>query len=163
MGFNILIQLFNLIAFIFLLLSYWQKDINKILFMQLIALVFYILHYSFLGATAALFVVSIELIRDFIYYKTDWDRYIFFALLPIYSIILVFAYNGFFSVLPTLASIIDGYGLAIRKDTALISGIISYTIWIIYDYSCGSYMGMICSLLMVISNSLSLLGQRKKL
>ena len=69
---SIIIQFFGLIGFLLLLISYWRDNINKILVIQLFSGLFYIVHYYCLGAYSALLVLSLELIRDFLYYKTNF-------------------------------------------------------------------------------------------
>lgn len=81
---TILVQLLGLIGWLFLLTSYWNKDINKLLLFQLISGIFYVFHYYFLGAIEGMFVVAFELLRDYSYYKTDKDKYIFIATIPVY-------------------------------------------------------------------------------
>ena len=68
---TIIVQLFGLIGFILLLLSYWKEEINGVLVIQLFSGLFYMVHYYFLGAYSALLVLILEIIRDFLYYKMD--------------------------------------------------------------------------------------------
>lgn len=148
--FNMLfIQLLGIIGFILLFLSYFKEDIDGVLFMQVISGVFYALHYYFLGAYSALFVIVLELIRDYSYYKTDLDRYIFIGTIPIYLTYAFFMYDGFVSLLPIVSSVIDGYGLAISKKTAVLGAMVSELLWFVYDLSCLSYAGVISEIFLI--------------
>lgn len=157
----IVIQLFGFFGWLLLLFSYWKKNITGVLFLQVISGIFYCLHYYFLGAYTGFFIVLFELFRDFSYYKTKYDRYIFIFTLPIYVFFIFFKYTGFFSLLPCIASIIDGYTLAINKKVALIGSIISFSLWLIYDSFSRSYVGVLMGTIMIISNVLSLLKTRE--
>ncbi len=148
--FNMLfIQLLGLIAFVLLFISYFKEDIDGVLLMQVISGIFYALHYYFLGAYSSLFVIIFELIRDYSYYRTDLDRYIFIGTIPIYLIYAVFMFDGVISLLPIVSSVIDGYGLAISKKTAVIGAMISETLWFVYDLSCLSYAGVISEIFLI--------------
>lgn len=148
----IIIQLFGLIGWILLLISYWREDIEGILFFQLISGLFYILHYYFLDASAGLFVVTFELIRDFSYYKTDLDKYIFIFSIPIYIIYGVLDYTGLLSIFPSIASLVDGFSLSCQKHVAVIGAIVSEILWLIYDASCRSYVGIVTGIIIIVSN-----------
>ena len=157
---ELFIQLLGLIGFILLLLSYWREDIKDILLMQVISGMFYVLHYFFLGAYSALFVYFFEIIRDYAYYKTNVDKYIFIGTIPVYIVSLFFTFNSLMSLLPIGASIIDGYGLSIRKETAVICSIIVETLWLFYDYNCCSYIGVITGMILIGSDILVLYKDR---
>ena len=156
----IIVQLFGFIGFFLLLVSYWKENVNGILVVQLLSGLFYIVHYYFLGAYSALLVLSLELVRDFLYYKTDLDRYIFFGTIPFYIVFSYFSYNGFLSLFPIFSSIIDGYGLSIRKDTAVVGAMISELLWLIYDFTCGSYVGMVSGFVLLISEFIVFVKER---
>lgn len=160
---NILfVQSFGLIGFILLVLSYWKKDIDRVLFLHICSSIFYSLHYFLLGANSALSVVIIEVIRDFLYYKTDKDRFIYFSLIPVYLLSLVFTFNGISSFYPIIASNIDGFGLSIKRESAVIGSIISCMFWLIYDVMYCSYIGIIASSILIVSNCIVLIRGRFK-
>ncbi len=158
---TIIVQLFGLIGFILLLLSYWKEEINGVLVIQLFSGLFYMVHYYFLGAYSALLVLILEIIRDFLYYKMDLDKYIFFCTIPFYAIFSFFSFDGLLSLLPTIASIIDGFGLSIRKDTAVVGAMIAELLWVVYDFYCGSYIGILAGLLLLTSEILVFTNERK--
>lgn len=158
---TLVVQLFGFIGFVLLLLSYWREHINGVLVIQLFSGLFYMVHYYFLGANSALLVLMVEIIRDFLYYKTDLDRYIFFGTIPFYVVFSYFSFDGFLSLFPTFSSIIDGYGLSIRKDTAVVGAMISETLWLIYDFNCGSYVGVLAGIILLSSEIIVFINERK--
>lgn len=158
---TIVVQLFGFIGFVLLLLSYWKEHINGVLVIHVFSGLFYIVHYYFLGAYSALLVLFLEIIRDFLYYKTDLDRYIFFGTIPFYTLFGYLSFDGILSLFPIFSSIIDGYGLSIRKDTAVVGAMISETLWLIYDYTCGSYVGILAGIILLSSEFIVFINERK--
>lgn len=160
--FFICVQLLGFIGWILLVLSYWRKDINGVLSFQLISGFFYALHYYFLGAWEGLFIIVFELFRDFSYYKTDWDKYIFILTIPIYIIVGFLEYNGIVSIYPIIASFVEGFSLTFKKSIAVVGAIISSGLWMVYDYRCGSYVGLVTCFILLISNFIVLLKDNEK-
>lgn len=158
---TILIQTLGLIGWLLLLLSYWREDINKLLFLQLISGVFYAFHYYFIGAIEGVFVIIFELFRDFSYYKTNLDKYIFIGTIPIYIIYSLLNFTGLVSIFPCIASIIDGYSLSYNKNSAVIGAIIAEVLWIIYDGLNGSYIGIVTGAIMIVSNIMAMMFERR--
>ena len=74
-----------------------------------------------------------EAVKEMGYCITDKDKYIFLITIPVYILIAFISENSFLMIIPILASIIDGYGILKSKNTVVICGIISNTMWIIYD------------------------------
>lgn len=161
MFFQILVQLFGLIGFILLVVSYWRKDIKELLVFQLFSGVFYALHYYFLGAYSGLFIILFELIRDFSYYKSDLDKYIFLATIPVYAVGGFLSFSGFISLFPTFASVIDGYGLANNKTSAVLLAILSNVLWLVYDFSAHSYSGIVTGIIIIVSNIIVFISDKK--
>ena len=145
-------QILGLIAWGLLVYSYYKKDINEILSYQIIGSIFEISHYFLLGAYSGLIVVILELLRDFSYYKTKYDKEIFILLLPVYFFIGYFSCKHMMDILPVAASCIDGYALTNKKKIAIIGSIINNSLWLIYDLYCGSIIGVIAEIIFIISN-----------
>lgn len=80
--YNIFIQLLGLLAWLLLLISYYRKDTNRILLLQVIATILYCVHYLLLNAYSGLFICLVEVICDFLYYKTDKDELIYKISIP---------------------------------------------------------------------------------
>jgi len=148
----IFVQFIGVIAWITLGLSYYRKDTDKILVFQIIGTILYCIHYGFLGAWSGLFICACETLFDFGYYKTDKDKYIYMASVPIRIIGGLIGFTTIADVLPICASLIDGYSLTKKKKIVVVGAVISYTLWVIYDICVMSYSGAITDGMIVISN-----------
>ena len=148
----IFVQLIGLVAWFILVLSYYRKNTNKILVFHIIATILYAIHYLLLNAYSGLFISVLTIIINYGYYKTNKDKYIFLASIPFYFLIAFFSYGNFIDLLPIYASIVDSYVLTKKKDVVLKGSVISYGLWIIYDFTVKSYSGVITDCLLVISN-----------
>lgn len=155
------VQSLGIIAWLILVASYYRKDTNKILVFQTIATALYCLHYYLLGAYSGLFICFFEVVRDYLYYKTDWDDYIFYSSIPVYVIYGIIGFGSFVDLLPIGSSIIDGYSLTKKRDAVVIWAIISYTLWVIYDLFVMSYSCALTDGLVVLSNVLILIRESK--
>lgn len=145
-------QVIGLIAWGLLVFSYYKEDINKVLFIQIISAVFYCISYLLLGAWSGLLVCFFELVKAIGYYKSDKDKLIFFVTLPIYVVIAYFTYDGFVSILPTIASIIIGFSFTYDKRIALIGTIFSSILWIAYDIQIYAFAQALTDGILVVSN-----------
>jgi len=152
----ILIQGVGILAWLMLVLSYYRKDTNRILVFQIIGTVLYCLHYGLLGAWSGLFICAFETLFDFGYYKTDKDKYIYIASVPIRIAGGLIGFQMWADILPILASLIDGYTLTKKKRIVVLGAVISYTLWVIYDLFVGSYSGALTDGIIVLSNLLIL-------
>lgn len=149
---NIFIQLIGLLAWLILFSSYYRKDTNKILLFHIIAMLIYSIHYFLLEAYSGLFICIVELICDFLYYKTDKDNYIYIISIPFRILGGIISYKVIIDILPVISSLIDGYSLTKKKEKVVSFAIISFVLWIIYDLSVGSWSCAITDALVVISN-----------
>ncbi len=157
-----IIQLIGIIAWLLIVLSYYRKNTNKILVFQIISTVLWCLHYYLLGAYSGLFICIFEVFRDYLYYKTEIDDYIFIASVPVYILYGIISYSGLIELLPIFSSTIDGYTLTKKKKVVVFGAVISYTIWVIYDIAVSSYSGAVTDGIVVLSN-LSILLFNKEL
>lgn len=148
----IFIQVIGIVAWLMLVLSYYRKNTNKILAFQIIGTVLYCIHYYLLGAYSGLFICFFEVVFDFLYYKTDKDKYIYIISVPIRIMGGIFSFKVFLDILPILASLIDGYSLTKKKKIVVIGAVISYTLWVIYDIYVMSISGAITDGIVVLSN-----------
>lgn len=148
----ILAQISGFLAWLCLLISYYRKNTNKILVLHIFSIVFYLLNYLFLGAWAGLFIIILELLRDFLYYKTDKDNFIFTMTLPIYIILFILYRNSIIELIPIIASVFEGFTLTKKKNTVVIGALIVYSMWVVYDINVNAYTGALTDGLIVISN-----------
>lgn len=148
----LLIQLISVVAWLFIVLSYYRKNTNKILVFQIIANITFCIHYLLLGAFSGVLICGTEALCSYGYYKTDQDKYIYRISIPFRILGGAFMVKTWIDVLPILASLIDGYSLTKKKKFVIFGGIITYLIWVIYDLSVMSFTGAIFDGIIVISN-----------
>ena len=156
------IQFIGLVAWLFLVASYYRKDTNRILVFQIIATFLYCVHYYLLGAYSGLYICIFEVVRDYLYYKTDDDEKIYFATTPLYIFFGYASYTGIFDLLPIASSLIDGYSLTKKRDRVVFWAIVSYTSWVIYDLCVMSYSCAITDSIVAISNISILVREKRK-
>ena len=146
------IQFLSFLAWLFMFFSYYRKNTNKILVFQIMGNITFCIHYLLLGAYSGLIICLIDAICNISYYKTDKDKYIYYISIPFRLLSGVFTGTGLFDIMPVCGSLIEGYSLTKEKKFVVIGGIITYSIWAIYDFSFMSYVGMIFDLIIVFSN-----------
>lgn len=118
----IISQIFTAISYILLASTYHAKNRRNVLILSCISQIMFIFAYAFLGAWSGLAMVIVALIRNIIF-MIDEDKngkrehmnrldIIILVVLYIISIIsAIFAYEGFFSLLPIFATMIYTYGV----------------------------------------------------
>ena len=146
------IQLIGFIAWLLLALSYYRKDTNHILVFQIISTILFCLHYFLLGAYSGLLICVYEVIRDYSYYKTDKDNYIFIGSIIVYLVSAIITFTTWLDLFPYLASTIDGFFLTKKRKTVVWGAIVTYTLWLIYDLYALSYSGAITDGIIILSN-----------
>lgn len=156
------VQVLGFIAWLLLALSYYRKDTNHILVFQIISTILFCLHYYLLGAYSGLLICIYEVIRDYSYYKTDKDNYIFIGSIAVYAISAYFTFTGWLDLFPYLASGIDGFFLTKKRKTVVWGAIVTYTLWLIYDLYALSYSGAITDAIIIISNLYILIFRKDK-
>lgn len=148
----IFIQIIGFVAWILLALSYYRKDTNHILVFQIISTILFCLHYLLLGAYSGLLICVYEVIRDYSYYKTDKDNYIFIGSVIVYIISAIVTFTTILDLFPYIASMIDGFFLTKKRVIVVLGAIVTYTLWLIYDLYAKSYSGAITDGIIIISN-----------
>ena len=155
-----LAQVFGILAWILLFISYWKNGNNKLLYLQIISCLFFVLNYCFLGAVSGILVVSFEIIRDYLYTKIKNPMSVFMLSIPFYIVISIFSYDGFFSLFSIFASLFDAYALTKKNKKVVVLGIITYVLWLIYDISYASYSTIIPEIILIFSNLIILINYR---
>lgn len=155
-----LIQISAVLAWLLLIISFWKNKDNKLLFFQIIASIFFLLNYIFLDATTGIFVILFEIIRDILYIKKEDDIKIFWLSFPIYIIIGISSFNGIMSLFSIAAAINDGYSLIYHGKKVVYLGILTYVLWLLYDYSIGNYVSVFAEIAIIISNIFVLINSR---
>ncbi len=162
---NILIQAIGFLAGTILILSYFRKSTNQVLSFHIISNILDFIHYLLLGGISGALVYLLEGTRDFLYYKTDKDKYIFIVSAIIYISIAFFEVRIWIDFLPIFASLVDGYTLTLEKKYVTIGACISYTAWVIYNIHVGSIAGLVIDSIIAISNMIiliTMLNKKKK-
>lgn len=148
----ILIQFIGIVAWFMLAASYYRKTTNQILVFQILGTLLYVLHYYLLGAWSGLFICVFEVVRDYSYYKTDWDKYIFRGSIIIYILFGIFSYEKLVDILPIFSSLIDGWSLTEKRKIVVFGAAVEYILWVIYDIAVMSISGAITDGLIALSN-----------
>lgn len=156
------IQLIGLVAWLFLVASYYRKDTNRILVFQIIATFLYCVHYYLLGAYSGLYICIFEVVRDYLYYKTDKDDKIYLGTIPIYAFFGYISFESIFDILPIISSLIDGYSLTKKRERVVFWAVVSYVSWVIYDLCVMSYSCALTDSIIAISNISILVREKKK-
>lgn len=156
-----LAQITSLLAWFFLIFSYWKNKDDKILYLQVISCIFFVLNYLFLGAYTGLFVVFFEIVRDYLYIKFDDDKKTFLFTLPIYALIGFFSYDGFWSLFSIFASLNDGYALIYKGKKVVFLGIVTYVLWLVYDIRYFSLPNIVAESALIISNLIILFKNKE--
>lgn len=157
-----IIQLIGFIAGIFLVLSYFRKDTNKVLSFHILSGLLDFIHYLLLGAYSGALIYLFESTRDYLYYKTDKDKYIFIVSAIIYLSVSLFQVRTWYDYLPILASLIDGYSLTLNKKNITTGACISYSIWVIYNIKVLSISGIMLDGIIALSNIYILIFKNSK-
>lgn len=147
-----LAQIIGAVAWLFFLISYYSKNLNKVIFMQIISSILYCINYGLLGAWVGLFISAFELLKEIGYYKTDKDKYIFYFTIPVYILIAFISERGLLLIVPIVASVLDGYGALKSRNMMVMTGTISNALWICYDLYYRNYVVAFTDAILVISN-----------
>ena len=168
---NILAQIIGVIALIATVISFQQTKRKKYLFFQVIASLSYALHYLLLNAISAVVTGLISLVKNIVFYSEDSKKkeeklsvLIIFSLLIIIS--SIFTYNKPISLLPIFITLMHTYG-SWQKNLKItyVIAIINSILWVIYNYSVGSYILIINSIIELIAGIrgfIKLNGKSKK-
>ena len=156
-----LAQITSLLAWFFLIFSYWKNKDDKILYLQVISCIFFVLNYLFLGAYTGLFVVFFEIVRDYLYIRFNDDKKTFLFTLLVYALIGIFSYDGFWSLFSIFASLNDGYALIYKGKKVVFLGIVTYVLWLVYDIRYFSLPNVVAESALIISNLIILFKSKE--
>ena len=169
----ILSQIFIIINYIFLVMTYQSKNRKNILIFNFVALIASALSYMFLSAYSGLAMTIVAIIRNIIFIidekkngkseKNQTKDYIILAILYIISIILgILTYNGILSMMSVIATMLYTYSVW-QKSTKIykILGIPVGIIWIIYNIYIFSVFGIILETILAISAVIGYIKERR--
>lgn len=169
----ILSQVFIIINYIFLVMTYQSKSRKNILIYNLGALNATGISYIFLSAYSGLAMVVVAIIRNVIFIidekkngksnKNGTKDYIILAILYIISIIsAIFTYNGILSMMSVIATMLYTYSVW-QKNTKIYKtlGIPIGIMWIIYNIYIFSIFGIILEVVLAISSIIGYIRENK--
>ena len=144
----LLIQGIGAIGYGTLALSYFKKQKNQILFMQIIAYIFFTIHYYLLsGITGAIcnLIGLFALITIYVFEKYNIKNKLlvsaFFILLLL--IINIMTFQNFFSIFPLIASIIVVISFLENDENAIRGiGVVAAVCWLISAIAYKSYVAI---------------------
>ena len=160
--YSIVVQFIGFVACIFLIISYYGKSTNHILSIQIISTALFCVHYFLLGAYSGLLICNYEMIRDLLYYKTDYDDEIYKGSVIVYGLTVFYTCFSLLDIFPYIGSAIDGYFLTKKRETVVLGGIVTYSLWLIYNIFVGSYPAIVTDIIIIISNLYILFFRKEK-
>ena len=171
----ILSQIFTILMYIFLGITYYVKDRKKLLIIHFIATIASAIAYTLLNAWTGLAMCGVVVIRNIIFLfdekkngKSDSikkkDIVILIILYSISIIFAVFSYGGPLSLLSVLATMINTYAIWQKKiNIYRLLGIVTGILWVFYNIYIMSIFGIILeSILLICSTTGYILEIRKK-
>ena len=160
---ELIIQSLGILAFCILVLSYTRKTPTLILLYQCVSNSIYALHYFLLGALPGALISFVGLFRNIAIMKVKKHREIVvIVVISIYALITMIFYEGISSIFPMIAN--SCYLLTMVKDTReslLIGGLISSSLWCTYSFVVGSYAGMITEFIVFVTNIIHLINIKR--
>lgn len=159
----ILSQVFIVISYLFLVLTYQSKSRKNILIYSFVSLITNAISYVFLQAYTGLAMCFVAIFRNIIFMvdekrngKSDEikkkDILILIVLYAISIISTVFTYDGFLSLLSVLATMLYTYSVWQKKTSVYkILGLPIGILWIAYNIYIMSIFGIILETILTIS------------
>lgn len=167
-------QVFTVIMYILLGITFYVKDRKKLLIIHFIATISIAIAYILLGAWTGLAMCVVVIIRNIIFLldekkngKRDTinktDIIILIVLYAISIVFAIFSYDGIFSLLSVAATMLNTYSVW-QKNIKLykLLGIPTGILWVLYNTYIMSIFGIILeSLLLICSTTGYILEKRK--
>lgn len=158
----ILSQVFTIIMYALLGLTYYAKDRKKVLILSFLSLISNGIAYIFLGAWTGLAMCAVALIRNIIFLLDEnkngkretinkTDIIILLVLYAISIISAIYTYEGFLSLFSVFATMLYTFSVWQKKTNIYkLLGIPIGILWIIYNIYIKSIFGIILELLLLI-------------
>ncbi len=170
----ILSQIFIILNYVFLIITYQSKNRKSILMFNFGALAATGISYIFLYAYSGLAMVIVSIIRNIIFIvdekkngmqeKNSFKDYIILAILYAISIVsAIYTYNGFLSMMSVTATMLYTYSVWQKNTkTYKVLGIPISIMWLIYNIYIFSIFGIILELVLEISAIVGYIKEVKK-
>lgn len=165
---DIIIQLLGVCAMISWVSSIQLNKKEQILELQIIASIFYAVHYGLLDAMSAVGVTLVSIVRLLTIYIIEKKGkevpvYVLVIFMLLLVVVGIFTYAGPISLLPIVITMIYTYATWQKNTKVIRLGFFcAGWLWIIYNFSVGSYVLMIGNALEVISSTVSFIRFDKK-
>lgn len=170
----ILSQIFTIITYILLALTYYAKDRKRVLILSFLSLIANFLEYAFLLAWTGAAMCVVALVRNIIFLvdekkngkretnnKTD-----IIILVALYAILItsaVFTYDGFLSLLSVFATMLYTYSVWQKKTIVYkFFGVPVGVLWILYNIYVMSIFGIILESILLICSITGYVLEMKK-
>ena len=167
-------QIFTVLLYITLALSYYVKNRKTILILNFLGLIFNIIAYILLNAWSGLAMCIIALIRNTIFLvdenkngkRDEINKFDIIVLIVLYIISIisaVFTYEGFFSLFSVFATMIYTYSVWQKKVIIYkFCGIPVGIAWIIYNAYVMSIFGIILESILLVASTVGYMLDIKK-
>ena len=162
----IISQLFAFVAFIFSLIAFHRSKKENILKTSIASNIFDIIHYLFLNAYSGMVTKVLAFFRNcFVLFKDKRKKQyhiFFFVFLVLYIIAGILTYKSIYSVLPIIAAITYLYAIYYCKELTIKSvSCGGYVLWLIYNICIFSVVGIISSIVAIISTAIAIYRHKK--
>ena len=159
----ILSQVFIVINYLFLVLSYQSKSRRSVLIYSIISIIATGLSYVFLNAWTGLAMCFMALIRNIIFIidekkngkreKIEKKDIIILVILYLIAIVsTIFTYDGFLSLLSVFATMLYTYSVTQKKTSVYkVLGLPIGILWILYNIYIKSIFGIILEIILTLS------------
>lgn len=170
----ILSQVFTIINYALLGVTYYAKDRKKILIISFLSIIATAISYILLDAWTGVVMCVVALIRNIIFYIDEKkngkretinkkDVVILIILYSITIIFTVFTYDGFLSLLSVIATMIYTFSVWQKKTKVYkLLGIPVGILWILYNIYVKSIFGIILETILLICSSRGYLLEKNK-
>ena len=158
------IQLIGVAAFIFLFISYFMKDKEGILVMQIISYLIFSIHYLMLGGFTGSLMEMVCAASSFLNYKNINNKKIYSIILSIVIILVgIISFNHWYSIIPIITCLITPLCLIYGNSKVIrFSGLIAAFGWGLYSFFVHSYAGVCSDIVLFIFIIISIYLRRKK-
>lgn len=167
-------QVFTVVMYILLGMTYYVKDRRKVLIIHFIATISVSIAYILLGAWTGLAMCVVVIIRNIIFLldekkngKRDTinkkDIIILIVLYIISIVFAVFSYDGIFSLLSVFATLLNTYSVW-QKDIKLykLLGIPTGILWTLYNVYIMSIFGIISEGVILVCSTTGYILEKRK-
>ena len=168
----IISQLFIIINYVFLIITYQLKDRNKIIVYNMMSLICTGISFILLSAYSGFYMNFVAMLRNIIFLIDERkngkrntiikkDIIILLVLYLISIICAIYTYDGILSLMPALSTMIYTYSVW-QKNTKVYKwlGPLVSIIWIIYNIYIESIFGIFLELILMISAIIGLIKDR---